>query len=377
MLTASSTVERLERNARTERLLVVDDDTTTAALLRRIFEAEYEVLTALDGEQALALLSQQPVDLVLLDLQMPRMDGFTCLEHIRRQPETRALPVIIVSTDNETRHIVTGLQLGANDYIAKPLNTHITKARVKTQLALKRANDAKDETIERLSRAQETQNQFYRIIAHDLKAPLTNLRLGHYMLRDYVTENVKAQDILNNMEVAVNSMLEMISGFLDASRYQEGGIQTQIEVVCVNEIIPQTVDQFRAVAARKGIALHAEPINCPLLADRLLIAQMLDNLISNAIKFSAAGTTIRIGAERRDTMLRIAVEDQGPGIPVEERAQLFQMFARLTPRPTAQETSTGLGLWIVKTLADMQQGRVGADFPADGGSIFWFELPAA
>lgn len=377
MLTASLPIERLERDKRAACLLLVDDDPTTLMLLRRIFDADYQTLTAQNGEEALAVLKQHPVDLVLLDLQMPRMDGSTFLDIVRNQPQTRDLPVVIISASSDTRDVVSGLQLGANDYITKPINTHVTRARVKTQLALKQANDTKNETIERLYQSQETQNLFYRMITHDLKAPLTNLRLGHYMLRDYIGNDPKACDILENLDINVNAMLEMIISFLDAARYQQGSVQQQIEALNLGEVAARTLDQFRMQAQRKQIMLNAGSFDCAVLADRVLLAQMLDNLVSNAIKFSPPETTVRLSVERRADMLRLAVEDQGPGIPIEERHRLFQMFARLTPRPTGQETSTGLGLWIVKTLAEMQNGRVGADFPADGGSIFWFEIPAA
>ena len=376
MLIASSTQNRTEQYS-APRLLLVDDDFTTLALLKRLFESEYHIYTAGNGEEALAVLAKHEVDLVLLDVQMPRMNGFTFLETIRSQEATRTLPVIIISSNTDTRDVVHGLQLGANDYINKPMNTHITRARVQTQLSLKQANDAKDETISRLHGSQEFQNQFYRIASHDLKGPLTNLRLGHYMLRDFVKENAEANGILDNMDLTLNSMLEMIHSFLDASKYQQGIVHQQIDRVNVGDYAHRVIEQYTPAAKRKQIKLNMERLDCPVFADHVMLGQMLDNLISNAIKFSLPDTTVRVSAERRGDMIRVAVEDQGPGIPVEERGRLFEMFSRLTPRPTGQESSTGLGLWIVKTLATIQNGCVGADFPADGGSIFWFEIPAA
>lgn len=377
MLPASLPVEHYAGVQRHTRLLLVDDDDTTLFLLQRLFADDYELLTANDGIEALALLERETVDLVLLDIQMPRMDGFTCLQHIRQRHTMQALPVIIVSARSETRDVLRGLELGANDYIPKPMNASIAGARVKIQLELKRAHDAQDEMIARLHETQEFQNHFYRIVTHDLKAPLTNLRLGHYMLRDFVGSSEQAHNVLDNMEIAVNSMLEMIHTFLNASKYHQGAFQQQIEVVNAGDLLKRAIEQHRAAAHRKGISLVAERFDCFMLADALMVGQMLDNLISNALKFSAANTIVRIDMEQCNRMLRFRVEDQGPGIAPEERDKLFQMFGRLSPRPTAQESSTGLGLWIVKTLAEMQNGRVGADFPADGGSIFWFELPCA
>ena len=376
MLPATSILDRTENHQRTGRLLIVDDDYTTLALMKRLFMSDYELFTASNGEDALALLEHTAVDTVLLDVNMPRMDGFTCLEIIRRQEATRRLPVIIVSAHSDTRDVVQGLQLGANDFISKPINTQITLARVRTQVQLKRANDEKDEMITRLNQTQEFQNHFYRIVTHDLKAPLTNLRLGHYMLRDLVGQtNDNAHGVLDNMDVAVNSMLEMIHSFLDATEYHQGEFRIQPEPLNAGDHVRRALDQHGPSADRKGIQLTAESCDCVVLADNMMLGQMLDNLVSNAIKFSTADTTVHISAGERSDCVRVSVADQGPGVPPDERERLFEMFGRLTPRPTGQETSTGLGLWIVKTLAAAQGGRVGADFPADGGSIFWFELP--
>lgn len=377
MLPVTSTLDRLDDNMSGGKLLLVDDDYTTLALLKRLFAPDFELYTAGNGVEALELLENTPVDLVLLDLQMPRMDGLTCLEHIRRHDATRSLPVIIVSARADTRDVVQGLELGANDYITKPINTQITIARIKTQIALKRAADEREEMVRRMAQTQEFQNHFYRIVTHDLKAPLTNLRLGHYMLRDFVPGDPDANNVLDNMDLAVNSMLEMIHSFLDATKYHQGEFQQKIDIVNAGDYIRRAAEQHRPSAERKQIRLVVDTCDCLIQADSMMLGQMLDNLLSNAIKFSVANTTIHVEAHQRGNMVRVNVSDQGPGVPAEERHNLFEMFGRLTPRPTAQETSTGLGLWIVKTLAHAQNGHVGAEFPADGGSIFWFELPSA
>ncbi|MEP7290138.1 MAG: ATP-binding protein, partial [Chloroflexota bacterium] len=114
-----------------------------------------------------------------------------------------------------------------------------------------------------------------------------------------------------------------------------------------------------------------------VMADQRLLRQVVGNLVSNAIKFSPPGTQTCLWADVVNDRVRIYVADGGPGIPPEERGKLFTMFSKLSTRPTGGETSTGLGLWIVKELIQLQGGRVGIDQPADGGSAFWVELPAA
>ncbi|MBE2268144.1 MAG: response regulator [Anaerolinea sp.] len=376
MLTASSTLPA-RQNQLSACLLLVDDDATTLALLKRIFEQEYHLLLARNGEEALALLEDNAVDLILLDVLMPRMDGLTFLQILREEKHMTNIPVIMISANHDTRDVVQGLELGANDYIGKPMNPQIVRARVRTQLALKFNADRQTKMIDDLRYTQDFQNHFYSVLAHDLKGPLTNLRLGQYMLREFVEGKPEANTILDNLDLTLNSMLEMIHTFMDAARYQQGAYTVQTEPVSLRDVCTRVIEQYLPAARAKSICIEIEPDDFPVLADRVMVTQMFSNLISNALKFSDRGAHVHVWKERRDDKVRIHVLDHGPGIPLEERDSLFGMFSRLSPRPTGQESSTGLGLWIVKNLAALQHGEVGASFPPDGGSVFWFELPAA
>ncbi|MBE0690374.1 MAG: HAMP domain-containing histidine kinase, partial [Anaerolineae bacterium] len=141
------------------------------------------------------------------------------------------------------------------------------------------------------------------------------------------------------------------------------------------ETIKRTVEQYQLSARGRNIQLHVFPTDHCAMADQRLLSQIIGNLIGNALKFSPHNSTIMIWAEGDPHWVRINVADQGPGIPYDERQNLFQMFGKLSVRPVSAESSTGLGLWIVKSLVEMQGGKVGVDCPPDGGSIFWFELP--
>jgi two-component system sensor histidine kinase/response regulator len=358
-------------------VLIVDDDESMIRILSRLLGSDYTLLSARGGAQALELLAQESVDLVLMDVQMPGMDGFELLTRVRTAPETADLPVILISALSDNRDIARGLQLGANDYVTKPIDATIVQARVRTQVALKRAIDDHKETIRSLQQAQLAQRDFQRILSHDLKGPLTNMRLGHFILRDFVGNHPDALTILDNMEATTDAMLNIIRTFLDAAEYEQGTMPIQIERQHVGEAVLRAVEQYNAAALRKRIRLCPETAEDWIMGDSVLVAQILSNLIGNAVKFSPFDTEVRIWTQKAGASLRICVADQGPGVPPEERDKLFQRFGRLTPRPTGSESSTGLGLWIVKRLAELQGGCVGADFPADGGSIFWVELPMA
>lgn len=357
------------------KLLVVDDDAVNRGLLQRIFENDYATVTTSNGAEALQLLEQEVFDLVLLDLMMPGIDGFEVLNRIRKNPALDDLPVIIISAKSDNSDVVHGLQLGAHDYIAKPIHIDIVRARVKTQLVLKRLSDEHKRTIEELRLARQMQDNFYQIVSHDLKGPLTNLRMAHFLLRDITGGDEQVDLILDNVELSLDEMHDMIRVFLDVMMMQPGRIQVDIDCLGVGEVLDNVVNQYRLTAEGKRIHLNLEPSDLFVMGDNRLIHQMIGNLVSNALKFSPPDTTVTLWAERDGGWLRLYVADQGPGIPAGEGDKLFKMFSRLSTRPTGSESSSGLGLWIVKQLTEAQKGCVGFESPPDGGSIFWVELP--
>lgn len=359
----------------TARLLVVDDDAVNRGLLQRIFENEFLIVCAANGIEALNLLEREEFDIVLLDLMMPGMDGFEVLYRIRQNPAFNDLPVIIISAKSDNSDVVHGLEMGAHDYIAKPIHIDIVRARVKTQLTLKRLSDEHKRTIDELRIAQQMQDNFYRIVSHDLKGPLTNLRMAHFLLQDMVGGDEQFSTILNNVELSLNEMHDMIRVFLDVMMLQPGRVQVELDCLGVEEILQNVVQQYSLAAENKHIHIHLEPSDLCVLADNRLIHQMMGNLLSNALKFSYPDTTVTLWAEAEGDWLRLYVADQGPGIPAGESEKLFEMFSRLSTRPTGSESSTGLGLWIVKQLTEAQNGHVGFESPPDGGAIFWIEMP--
>jgi signal transduction histidine kinase len=363
---------------RMPRVLVVDDDPGSMMLLRRTLGKECEVTTASNGQDALDILqSGQAFDAVLLDIMMPGMNGLEVLKAIRDSEALADLPVVLISGRHESEDVVEGLQLGANDYISKPVNIPVLRARIHTQLALKQLSDAYKAKIVELREAQEMQERFLRIVSHDLKGPLTNLRMAQYLLREIVAGHPQGSSILDNVDTTLNDMQELIRVFLDASTYQPGRLTPEIESFDANDVIQKVVEQYAMTADNKGTTIRYTPAPVALMADARFFNQIASNLLSNAIKYSPPHSTVTVWVETEDQFARFCVADQGPGIPAAERGKLFQMFSKLSTRPTAGESSSGLGLWIVKMLVEAQGGSIGVDCPAEGGSIFYTYLPLA
>lgn len=360
---------------RQPRILVVDDDITNRILLENVLERFYAVLSVDSGHAALEVLASESFDTVLLDIMMPGLNGLQTLERIRATPHTASLPVIMVSALADSTDVVKGLKLGANDYITKPIDVNITLARVKTQITLKRLLDEREHSITQLNTAQEIRDRLFRVATHDLKNPLANIRMAEHVLREAVSHNALANQIMDTVMLSVDAMQSVIDDFLDVMVLQSGKMGLKPECVDLGKVVHNTVLQYQLAAERKDITINLNNVDGMIRADYSRMLQVVSNLISNAVKYSPAGSTVSIWTEHLGDRVRLSIADQGPGIPPKERHLMYTEFGKLTPRPTGQENSTGLGLWIVKHLVEIMGGKIDAEFPPDGGSIFWVELP--
>lgn len=358
-------------------MLIVDDEMGNRLLLKRLFQHDFQVTCVDNGYDALDLLAQAPFDMVLLDVMMPRMNGLEMLRQMRAKASLADVPVILVTALAENHYIIQGLQMGANDYVTKPLETDVLRARVQTHLTLKRLLDERKQHILELEAAQAFKDRSFQMASHDLKGPLGNLRMALNLLRRYTSEDERAEELMQMADQTVSNMRCVIEEFLDLAALQSGKLDIHIDRVVVDDVIHQVVSEYTLNAMEKEIVLDSLPTDLLVYADKARFAQCLANLVSNAIKYSPAHTTVTVWAEAYANRVRICVADQGPGIPLEERARLFTQFGKLSPRPTNGESSTGLGLWIVKHMIALQDGTVDVECPPEGGSIFWIDLPAA
>ena len=361
----------------TPSVLIVDDEYSNIAILERLFRHEYHTITAADGDTALRLIDEQDFDLVLLDIMMPEVSGLDVLKAIRQNPRTAELPVILISARLDEADIVTGLSIGANDYITKPFRLAELRARARTQITLKRLQDESRRTIDELRAAHEIKDRFFRIASHDLKGPITNLRLITYLVRQQIKDDDKLAELLATADGNLNTMQVVINEFLDTAALQSGRIDLQFTNVAVEPLMADLVDQYHLNALKKQITIDASRIDGTVYADSARLAQAVGNLLSNALKYSPKGSTITLWTESHDDRLRFCICDEGPGVPDDERDRLFTEFGKLSARPTDGESSTGLGLWIAKHLTTLQGGEIGVETPESGGSIFWIDMPVS
>jgi signal transduction histidine kinase len=219
-------------------------------------------------------------------------------------------------------------------------------------------------------------NQFLGMAAHDLRGPIGSIRGIAELVRDIAIPDPQKNDLLGEIVRASGNMLDLLNDLLDISSIESGQLRLNVEPVDLAALIEERLRLLRMVADYKRIPIvtRLQPVG-PVPCDRARIAQVIDNLVSNAIKYSKPGASIEIELSQLGVAAILAVNDHGQGIPESELHRLFGAFSRLSTRPTGGERSTGLGLAIVKRIVEEHDGVVGVESRVGKGSSFRVILP--
>lgn len=240
---------------------------------------------------------------------------------------------------------------------------------------------ARMQTLERLRQLNDTKNKFLGIAAHDLRSPLAVVQNYAEMLedQDVLADTEKRAFILGRINAVTTRMLNLINDLLDISAIESGQLKLERQPTELVPFLQEALANHELTAKMKNIKVVGEiPAALPSAEiDAKRIAQVIDNLISNAVKFSPAGTTVTLHASAENGSVRISVTDQGQGIPEEEQKKLFQEFGKTSVKPTDGEKSTGLGLAIVKKIVMGHDGKVGVSSKVGSGSTFYFTIPTS
>lgn len=222
----------------------------------------------------------------------------------------------------------------------------------------------------------ELKNTFLGIAAHDLRNPAGAIRSLSWLLLEGGLDDVTQIGFLQDIYCASDEMLKLLDDLLNVSLIESGRLKLKLEPTNLTELVESRIRVMSMIAQRKGIGIASELDDVPRwTVDPGRLKQVVDNLISNAVKFSPEDTTVRVKLKCNGVSANIAVRDQGPGIPPEERDNLFGMFHKTSVQPTAGETSTGLGLAIAKKVVEAHGGKIVLESAVGSGSTFSVLLP--
>jgi CheY-like chemotaxis protein/nitrogen-specific signal transduction histidine kinase len=417
-------------------ILIVEDSLTQALQLQHFLEQEgYRVTVAHDGSEAVSYLAEHTPSLIISDIVMPLMDGYELCCRVRGNECKKDIPIILLTALSDPHDVIKALECGADNFVTKPYNEAFLLSRIQNILLnqelrkqsisemgieiffggrkhfinssrmqildllfstyenaveknkeLERVNnellvmqrELEKRNVE-LEKLNNLKNQFVGMAAHDLRTPLGAICTYSEFLLDEASKALTQEQIefLATIKGSSEYLLGMVNDLLDISKIEAGKLELDLKPTDLVAVIEHTVLLQRPLAENKKIRLefHCDHAFPEIILDRSKIGQVLDNLVSNAIKYSHPGTTIEIRTIDDGDQAVVSVRDQGQGIPPEELGKLFKPFKKISVKSTAGEKSTGLGLAIVSKMVKGHDGRVWVESEVGRGSTFYFSLP--
>ena len=378
-------------------ILIVDDRPENLLTLESILESpQLNIIKAKSGNEALGLLLEYNVALVLMDVQMPGMDGFETAEIMRSSERTKHIPIIFVTAISKQRkHIFKGYETGAVDYLYKPLDLEILKSKIsafielfKYKTTLEQTTAKLQETVEQLhdakvvaEEATKAKSAFLASMSHEIRTPLNGIiGIAELGLLDKDVSTLQAERFLD-IKTSGQNLLEIINDILDISKIEAGKLDLEEAEFSIREMLDKVFKIINVFAQNKDIELVVDmDPNIPdvLIGDQLRIRQILTNLLNNAVKFTDKGM-VGLKVELVDLIeeqirLRFCVEDTGEGIPKEKQDILFEKYTQAEVSTTRKHGGTGLGLNIARMLVELMGGKINLESVEGEGSKFFFTI---
>lgn len=340
---------------RKSTVLIVDDIPTNIEVLAGVLKDEYAIKVAISGKKALEIADAFHIDLILLDIMMPVMDGFETCRQLKANPKTAHIPVIFLSARDGTEDVVGGLRLGAVDYVSKPADPTILKARLSAHLLLATAMQDVKRQNELLIENARLREDVERITRHDLKSPIAvALHGSQALLSSPLTQTQREQ--AHMIETAAENALEMINRTLDVYKMEQGTYQPALQMFDLGEMLDRVSQQARlAFDAHDVVVAYDKPEDVMCLGEPLLCYSLFNNVLKNAIEASPPGGRVSVHIAPGYGNLHVMIDNAGEVAPA-ARERFFEKYT-----PSDKIGGNGLGTYSIRLMAEVQGGSVSMD----------------
>lgn len=352
-------------------ILVVDDIPDNIQIISEVIKKDYRIKAATSGEKTLSIcLSQNPPDMVLLDIMMPDMDGLTVCKKLKSNPLTQHITIIFVTAKGETEDVIKGLELGAVDYITKPINPQILKARVATHIKIATTNKLLREQVDMMMEYAELRAEFNHVLQTDLKQPI--LALSDNIQKLTTNKNTPAQieNISKTMASSCNELVSFIDDLSVLHQVEDNTFELKVTAIncikCVEDVW-QTLDSY--VYGKKLLLDTSSHTTKKILADAVLFEIVIYQLLKNAIEAAPEKSIITISQTYKKNKITLNIHNLG-NIPVEIEPIFFE---KQTSR--AKNKGAGLGTYKAKLMTEAQKGSIWFNSSATLGTTLFISFP--
>lgn len=361
------------------KILIVDDVVSNVLLLKILLTNEkFQVCTANNGRTCIEVAKKEHPDLILLDVMMPDINGFDTAVVLKKDEETKDIPIIFLTALNTPQDLVHGFQVGANDFLTKPFNKEELVMRVTQQISLVAAKRIIEKQNAELKATLSNRDKMYSVIAHDLRSPMASIR----MVLNLVVQSASVETVgpelymlLDQANRESEEVHDLLDNLLKWTKSQTGRLSVVLQELDLNDIVPGVVEIFDVIAQTKHITLELKKTDAPLkvTADNDMLKTVLRNFMSNAVKFSPENSTIQIIMANEGDFARVSVKDQGVGIAADRLGSIFHKGE--TTYGTGGEEGSGLGLQLCQDFARKNGGDCYVESVEGEGSTFSFTVP--
>lgn len=372
-------------------ILIVDDSPENIFTLKTLLELHaFPTDSASSGEEALKKTLRNSYALIILDVQMPGMDGFEVAETLSGNSATKDIPIIFLSAINiEKKYITRGYSTGGIDYVTKPVDPDILLLRVKTFYRLYEQNRVLNEMQDSLrseiefrkaaqqeaQAASKRKDEFMSIASHELKTPLASMKAYVQLLDRTLEKDERIKGYLDRTLAQINKLSSLIVDLLDTSRIENGRLKFNESLFNFNKLLKESVEMISQIYPDYKIGVSGDS-NVLVRGDETRLEQVLLNYMTNAIKYSPEIRELELHSSVQDNFLIVSVRDFGIGIPKENQADVFRKFYRV--EGSAQRfQGLGVGLYICYEIIQRHNGKCWLESEVGKGSTFYFSLPVA
>ena len=361
------------------KILIVDDVVSNVLLLKILLTNEkFKVCTASNGTTCIEMAKKEHPDLILLDVMMPDISGFDTAIVLKKDEETKEIPIIFLTALNTPADLVRGFQVGANDFLTKPFNKEELVMRVMQQISLVAAKRIIEKQNAELRATLTNRDKMYSVIAHDLRSPMASIRMVlNLVVQSSTPETVGPElyALLDQANRESEEVHDLLDNLLKWTKSQTGRLNVVIQDLDLNDIIPGVVDIFEMIAQTKHIKLELQRTEQPLVvkADNDMLKTVVRNFMSNAIKFSPEGSSIEIIMSTEGDFAKVSVRDHGVGIAADRIDSIFHKGE--TTYGTGGEEGSGLGLQLCQDFARKNGGDCSVESVEGQGSTFSVLIP--
>ena len=371
-----------------QKILIVEDNQENMDLLIYFLRPQgYELLTVKDGLSALEAVEKEHPDIILLDIMLPKLDGYEVCERLKSRHDTKFIPIIMLTALKELQDKVKALEVGADDFLSKPFENVELLARVRSLLRLKQYHDelqSKNIELEKknvsLLRMDKFKEDLINLIVHDMKNPLFVIQ-GNLQMMSMSMQNLSADFLkkyTKRIERSSQQLLRMVVNLLDISRIEEGRIELKSEKANINTIIKDIAIRISDYPEneQKQIVVDLDSHLPEILADKSVIERVLENLINFAVTNADEDGKVLISTSSADGQkVQFITHDSGTQIPKNFHDKIFEKFSQAEIKNSGSRVDRALGLTFCKLAVEAHQGKMWLDLENKIGNKFIIELP--